>query len=154
MPTHFSILAWKIPWTEEPGGLQSRITKSWTDWAAKPGCTQCICFNVTLSIRPSLSFPCCVHESVLCLSLYSRPANRFISTIFLGATYMASQVVLVVKNPSANAGDLRDTGLILVRIPWRRKWQLTRVSLLGRFHGQRSLTGRVQGRKELDRLSN
>ena len=23
MATHFSILAWKIPWTEEPGGLQS-----------------------------------------------------------------------------------------------------------------------------------
>ena len=21
MATHFSILAWKIPWTEEPGGL-------------------------------------------------------------------------------------------------------------------------------------
>ena len=21
--THFSILAWKIPWTEKPGGLQS-----------------------------------------------------------------------------------------------------------------------------------
>ena len=24
MATHFSILAWKIPWPEEPGGLQSR----------------------------------------------------------------------------------------------------------------------------------
>ena len=23
VPTHFSILAWIIPWTEEPGGLQS-----------------------------------------------------------------------------------------------------------------------------------
>ena len=23
MATHCSILAWKIPWTEEPGGLQS-----------------------------------------------------------------------------------------------------------------------------------
>ena len=23
MATHFSILAWKIPWMEEPGGLQS-----------------------------------------------------------------------------------------------------------------------------------
>ena len=23
MATHASILAWKIPWTEEPGGLQS-----------------------------------------------------------------------------------------------------------------------------------
>ena len=23
MATHFSILAWRIPWTGEPGGLQS-----------------------------------------------------------------------------------------------------------------------------------
>ena len=23
MATHTSVLAWKIPWTEEPGGLQS-----------------------------------------------------------------------------------------------------------------------------------
>ena len=25
MATHSSILAWKIPWTEEPGGLQSTV---------------------------------------------------------------------------------------------------------------------------------
>ena len=34
MPTHSSILAWKIPWTEEPGGLQP--TGPWRDghdWA-------------------------------------------------------------------------------------------------------------------------
>ena len=34
MATHSSILAWRIPWTEEPGGLQS--TGSQTvghDWA-------------------------------------------------------------------------------------------------------------------------
>ena len=31
MSTHSSILAWKIPWIEEPGGLQSMGTqKSWT----------------------------------------------------------------------------------------------------------------------------
>ena len=31
MVTGSSILAWRIPWTEEPGGLQSyRITKSQT----------------------------------------------------------------------------------------------------------------------------
>ena len=29
MATHSSILAWRIPWTEEPGGLHG-ITKSWT----------------------------------------------------------------------------------------------------------------------------
>ena len=27
MPTHSSILAWRIPWTEESGGLQSRGCK-------------------------------------------------------------------------------------------------------------------------------
>ena len=31
MPTHSSILAWRIPWAEEPGGLQSMgVTKSQT----------------------------------------------------------------------------------------------------------------------------
>jgi len=25
MATQFSILAWRIPWTEEPGGLQSTV---------------------------------------------------------------------------------------------------------------------------------
>ena len=31
MAIHSSILAWEIPWTEEPGGLQSLgLQKSWT----------------------------------------------------------------------------------------------------------------------------
>ena len=29
MATHSSILAWEIPWTEEPGGLQSTGHKNW-----------------------------------------------------------------------------------------------------------------------------
>ena len=29
MATHSSILAWRIPWTEEPGGLQSTGYKEW-----------------------------------------------------------------------------------------------------------------------------
>ena len=34
MATHSSILAWRIPWTEKPGGLQSMVAKSRThDWA-------------------------------------------------------------------------------------------------------------------------
>ena len=28
--THSSILAWRIPWTEEPGRLQYRVTQSRT----------------------------------------------------------------------------------------------------------------------------
>ena len=32
MATHSSILAWRIPWTEEPGGLHTvhRVARSWT----------------------------------------------------------------------------------------------------------------------------
>ena len=30
MATHASILAWEIPWTEEPGGLQSMESQSRT----------------------------------------------------------------------------------------------------------------------------
>ena len=31
MATHSSILAWRIPWTEDPGGPQSMgLEKSWT----------------------------------------------------------------------------------------------------------------------------
>ena len=34
MATHPSILAWRIPWTEEPGGLQSKgLQRVGHDWA-------------------------------------------------------------------------------------------------------------------------
>ena len=45
----------------------------------------------------------------------------------------------MVKNPSANAGDIIDRGSISGKIPWRRKWQSTPVFLPGKSHGQRSL---------------
>ena len=36
MTTHSNILAWEIPWTEEPGGLQSMgLQQSWTRFMTK-----------------------------------------------------------------------------------------------------------------------
>ena len=67
--------------------------------------------------------------------------------------YGASQVAIVVKNPPANAGEVRDVGLIpgSGRSPWRRKWQPTPVFLSGKSHGQRSLAGySLLGLKQLD----
>ena len=41
MATHSSTLAWRIPWTEEPGGLLSmgshRVEHNWSDLAAAAG---------------------------------------------------------------------------------------------------------------------
>ena len=39
MATQFSILVWEIPWTEEPGGLQSmRSQRVIHDWASNTSC--------------------------------------------------------------------------------------------------------------------
>ena len=57
MATHSSVLAWRIPWTEEPGGLPSmgshRVGHDWSDLAAAD----------LLPIQESANFPhffsCC-----------------------------------------------------------------------------------------------
>ena len=52
----------------------------------------------------------------------------------------AFQVMLVViKNPPANAGDRRRFDPWVGKIPWRRAWQHSPVFLPGESHGQRSL---------------
>ena len=44
MATHFSVLAWKSPWTEEPGGLQSTgLQRVRHKWATKPPPPMCQC---------------------------------------------------------------------------------------------------------------
>ena len=64
----------------------------------------------------------------------------------------ASQVALVVKNPPANGGDIRDVGSIpgLGRSPGGHGSPL-QYSCLENPHGQRSLAGNSpRGHKELD----
>ena len=43
MATYTSILAWRIPWTEESGGLQSIGSQSWTKLSDMPmhTCVRC-----------------------------------------------------------------------------------------------------------------
>ena len=51
----FSTLAWRIPWTEEPGRLQSmgsqRVRHNWSDWAHIHCCCQ-VTSVVSNSVRP------------------------------------------------------------------------------------------------------
>ena len=47
MATHSSILAWRIPWTEEPGGLQSMGS-----WAREESGTA---DRLTFSLSPAIS---------------------------------------------------------------------------------------------------
>ena len=44
MATHSSILAWRIPWTEEPGGLESiGLQRVRYDWETERSCTHAQC---------------------------------------------------------------------------------------------------------------
>ena len=63
----------------------------------------------------------------------------------LHTLHLAFQVVLVVKNTPANAGDIRDEGSVpeLGRSPGGG--QPTPVFLPGESHGQRSLAVYIQG---------
>ena len=46
MATHSSVLAWRIPWTEEPGGLPSmglhRVGHDWSELAAAAACMEVV----------------------------------------------------------------------------------------------------------------
>ena len=71
-----------------------------------------------------------------------KPLDNLMRNILLELRYWASQVVLVVKNPTANEGANK-------RCRWA--WQPTPVFLPGESHGQRSLAGySLYGPKELD----
>ena len=69
------------------------------------------------------------------VNVYNKHSNRVCS--------MTSQVVLVVKNSPANAGDLRDVGSIpgLGRSPGGGHGSPLQYSCLENPHGQRSLAG-------------
>ena len=57
MAIHSCILAWKIPWTEEPGGLQSMGSQRvGHDWATNA-------FTFFWSMFPHWLFPCLLHQS-------------------------------------------------------------------------------------------
>ena len=57
MVTHSSTLAWKIPWIEEPGGLQSMGSQSQTQLSNLYFLLNIIQWlPITLSLRPKLFF--------------------------------------------------------------------------------------------------
>ena len=59
MATHFSILAWRIPWTEEPGGLQpirlQRVGNDWSDLAYTPRVGTLVTPNFTSHIHTCIT---------------------------------------------------------------------------------------------------
>ena len=69
MATHFSILSWKISWTEEPGGLQSMgLKRVGLNWAHTTTMQHLI---TTMSLRISLKFLGLFSHGLLPINLIS-----------------------------------------------------------------------------------
>jgi len=96
--THFSILAWEIPWTEEPGRLQ-RIAKGWHNWAAKHE-LECVSVNSRLLIYLPPIFPPLV---MIVVGFFFSPMSvdlflfwyKFICIIFKDSTYKWYHMIFV-----------------------------------------------------------
>ena len=140
-----STLAWKIPWTEEPGGLQSmeslRIRHGWATslslftfmhwrkWQPTPVCS-------------------CLENPRDGGAWWAAISGVAQSQTQLKQLSSSSSSQLHQKTPGGS--DSKKTTWQCRRcgfnpwvgmIPWRRKWQPTPVFLPGKSHGQRNLVG-------------
>ena len=86
MATHSSILAWRIPWTEEPGGLQSMGSQS--DTTQRP----------STSTHRSKKF-CLQNVNLVCKSL-ADPLNQIMQTgwVFNTRPHQSEIIVLNAVN--------------------------------------------------------
>ena len=80
MATHFSILAWRIPWTEEPSGLQSmrypRVDP--TKWLT-------LSFSLSSKHTPTMAFiPLCVYCHFATCLLYQLKGSWALSGFVVG----------------------------------------------------------------------
>ena len=137
MATHSSTFSWKIPWTEEPGRLQSM-------GSLEPDMTERLHFHFSLScIGEGNGNPlqCCCLEN---------PRDG-------GACWAAVYGVAQSRTWLKQLSSSRQCGRSVLdpwvgKIPWRRKWQPTPVLFPGKSHGWRSLVGYSPWRAQRVRL--
>ena len=152
MATYSSILAWKIPWTEEPGGLQSMGSlKVGHNWATS--------LSLFTFHFPALEKEMATHSSVLAWRIpgMAEPAVYGVAQSQTRLKWLSSSIP-VWELPRWLSGkestcQSRRHGFDpwVEKIPWRRKWHPTPVFLPGKSHRQRNLVRYSPwGCKELD----
>ena len=118
MAPHSSTLAWKIPWIEEPGGLQSvGLQRVGHDCVTKP----------------SSAHGWCLTNQCECVSHPEDTGKNHLTRLCYGLPQWLCRKKIGLQ--CRRCGFDPWVG----KIPWRRKWPPTAVFLPGEPHGQRSL---------------
>ena len=155
MAPHSSTLAWKIPWMEEPGRLQSmgslRVGQNWV--------TSLSLFTFMHWRRKWQSTPVFLpgesqgQRSLVGCRLWGRTRLRRLSSSSSICIFTGLPRRLSGKESACQCRKWKRLGFNpwVRKIPWSRKWHPTPVFLPGESHGQRSLMGySLWGRKEWD----
>ena len=110
MAIHSSILAWRIPWTEEPGGIQSmgsqRVGHNWSELSA-PTLVQwsyfhlvCCKHTVNISIKNTAKY--CAHKRCFvntCSLLYQLDFNSVYLSFWYMCVCLVAQSCLTLCDP-------------------------------------------------------
>ena len=155
MAIHYSILAWRIPWTEEPGRLQSMgLHRVGHDWNSLAQHTHSDSPNFSF-LWLLLSYPTwnisgfmCSYGEDLCVLMEKAMATH--SSTLAWKTPWMEQPGRLQSMGSLRVGHNWATSLFTF-MHWRRKWQPIPVFLPGESQGRGSLVGcRLWGRTESD----
>ena len=168
MATHSSILAWRIPWTEEPGGLHSwgRKESDTTEQLSTAQHSICVYTFVHVCINKCTCMYTCLWTN---MTLYTY-THRFFTAepqevhIYILHTQWHPTLVLLPGKSHARRSlvgcspwgckELDTTERLLslfTFLHWRRKWQPTPLFLPGESQGWQSLVGCcLWGRTESD----
>ena len=87
MATQSSILAWRTPWTEEPGGLQKSDT---TEWLTHPSVVYT--WQPPSPNHPTPALPLGIHVCFPRLCLYFCFVNTIVCTSFFQIPYICVNI--------------------------------------------------------------
>ena len=120
--SHSSILAWEIPWTEEPGG------------ATIHGVAK-------LDTTNNWAWPMHLSVDVFCTDTSEKAIATHSSTVAWKIPWMEEPGRLQSMGSLRVGHDWVTSLSLSTFMHWRGKWQPTPVFLPGESHGQRSLVG-------------
>ena len=121
MATHSSILAWKIPWMEEPGGLQStgsqRVGHNWaTQQSTRLFLSRFLLREVPLAIVVKLVWRCWILLTFACLESF-----WFLHQIW--RTVLLGRVFSVVGSSLSSFLNMSCHSLLACSFCWEISWQ-------------------------------
>ena len=135
MATHSSIIAWKVQWTDEPGGLQSmgsQKSQTWLrDWTHTGTFRKANLPDITCVSENSLASHCGSEKAMATHS----------STLTWKISWMEEPGRLQSMGSLRVRHDWATSLSVFTFMHWRRKWQPTPVFLPGESQGWWSLVG-------------